>query len=166
MQLNSKQLTHPYICNGLGYLAWQLSRAMLFQWGLANRKSSVMPLSAATSSVWRTLLQTVCHYWGDYLNSLPIEGEISSCFVTLIFIVYLLWLLTYLRNTLSEFEFQSIPKIAHIYKYLINMKHIHGLSLLIVRCIKTRSVCIGFHESVLGWTSKNVGICRCWYQRY
>ena len=29
---------------------------MLFQWGLANRKSAVMPLSAATSSVWRTLL--------------------------------------------------------------------------------------------------------------
>ena len=45
----------PYICNGLGYLAWQLSRAMLFQWGLANRKSAVMQLSAATSSVWRTL---------------------------------------------------------------------------------------------------------------
>ena len=55
MQLISKQITHPYICNGLGYLVWQLSRAMLFQWGLANQKSAVMPLSAATSNVWRTL---------------------------------------------------------------------------------------------------------------
>ena len=55
MQLISKQITHPYICSGLGYLAWQLSRAMLFQWGLANRKCPVRILSATTSSVWRTL---------------------------------------------------------------------------------------------------------------
>ena len=58
MQLISKQITHPYICSGLGYLAWQLSRAMLFQWGLANRKCPVRQLSATTSSVWRTL----CNY--------------------------------------------------------------------------------------------------------
>ena len=55
MQLISKQITHPYICSRLGYLAWQLSRAMLFQWGLANRKCPVRLLSATTSSVWRTL---------------------------------------------------------------------------------------------------------------
>ena len=56
VQLISKQIAHPYICNGLGYLAWQLSCAMLFQWGLTNRKPLVRQLSAATSSVWRTLL--------------------------------------------------------------------------------------------------------------
>ena len=56
MQLISKQITHPYICSGLGYLAWQLSRAMLFQWGLVNQKCPVRQLSATTSSVWRTLL--------------------------------------------------------------------------------------------------------------
>ena len=49
------QNTHPYICSGLGYLGWQLSRAMLFQRGLANRKCPVRQLSATTSSLWRTL---------------------------------------------------------------------------------------------------------------
>ena len=58
VQLISKQITQPYICSGLGNLALQLSRAMLFQWGLANWKSLVRPLSAATSSLWRTLLDT------------------------------------------------------------------------------------------------------------
>ena len=53
--IDFKTNTHPYFCSGLGNLALQLSRAMLFQWGLANRKSPVRPLSAATSSVWRTL---------------------------------------------------------------------------------------------------------------
>ena len=62
MQLISKQITHPYICSGLGYLAWQLSRAMLFQWGRANRKSPVRQLSAATSSVWRTLFSLIVFY--------------------------------------------------------------------------------------------------------
>ena len=60
MQLISKQITHPYICSRLGYLAWQLSRAMLFQWGLANRKCPVRLLSATTSSVWRTLWKCKC----------------------------------------------------------------------------------------------------------
>ena len=46
-----------------------MSRAMLFQWGLANRMSPVRLLSAVTSSVWRTLFllpektceQKYCH---------------------------------------------------------------------------------------------------------
>ena len=74
MQLISKQITHPYICSGLGYLAWQLSRAMLFQWGLANRKCPVRILSATTSSVWRTLLILFDIVWGigfRALGSLP-----------------------------------------------------------------------------------------------
>ena len=53
--IDLKQITHPYICSGLWNLALQMSRAMLFQWGLANRKSPVRLLSAVTSSVWRTL---------------------------------------------------------------------------------------------------------------
>ena len=73
--VDSKQITHPYICNGLGYLAWQLSCAMIFQWGLANRKSAVMPLSAATSSVWRTL-------WPD-IHSLQVLSWDSHSIETL-----------------------------------------------------------------------------------
>ena len=45
----------PYICGGLGYLVCQLSHAMLFQWGLANRKSPMRQLFAVPASIWRTL---------------------------------------------------------------------------------------------------------------
>ena len=57
--IDFKTNNHPYICSGLGYLAWQLSRVMLFKWGLANRKSPVRPLSAMTSSGWRTLYRHI-----------------------------------------------------------------------------------------------------------
>ena len=40
-----------------------MSRAMLFQWGLANRKSPVRLLSAVTSSVWRTLWKLWLYHW-------------------------------------------------------------------------------------------------------
>ena len=40
-----------------------MSRAMLFQWGLANRKYPVRLLSAVTSSVWRTLWPTEIKSW-------------------------------------------------------------------------------------------------------
>ena len=36
--LISKQITDPRICSWFGYLVCQLSRVMLFEWGLANRK--------------------------------------------------------------------------------------------------------------------------------
>ena len=46
----------PYICKGgLEYLAWQLSRSMLFQWDTTNRKFPESQMSAAPASVWRTL---------------------------------------------------------------------------------------------------------------
>ena len=56
VQLISKQTTQPYICAGFGYFACQLSRAMLFKWGLANRKSPVRPAIAMPASVWGILL--------------------------------------------------------------------------------------------------------------
>ena len=55
MALISKQNTDRYIYSGFGYLACQLNCAMLFQWGLANWKSPVRPVSGAPARVWRTL---------------------------------------------------------------------------------------------------------------
>ena len=50
VQFISKQIAHPYICNGSGYLACQMSCAMLSQWGLVKRKSPVLPASVAQAS--------------------------------------------------------------------------------------------------------------------
>ena len=49
--------------------------AMLFQLGLANRKSPVRPLSAATSSVWRTVY--ICVYVCAAAETIKIKGNIK-----------------------------------------------------------------------------------------
>ena len=60
----------------------------------------------------KSTLQTVCHNWGDWLISLPIEGQISICFVTLIVTVYLFVYVVYINVfvaiNLFEFEFELL----------------------------------------------------------
>ena len=58
---------------GWVFLAYRASRAMLFQWGCAKRKSPMKPPSAGPVSVWRTLYTEYCL---DLIESMSIlDGE-------------------------------------------------------------------------------------------
>ena len=55
------------------------------------------PIQQHCSGYGKSTLETVCHNWVDQLISLPIEGQINICFVTLIVAVYLFVYVVYVN---------------------------------------------------------------------